>query len=115
MFLNEGAMRLFVVNAASEHGQSGLLESREAVAERARLGSTSGGVVLGIEVEHHPMAGEVGQLDRSDLVAEYHLGCEFRRFRPFGEQFRCLRGAREQRDRNNGYSYWMPNANSHFS
>ena len=98
VLFDECLVRFGRINTASEHPDTGSLETRVAVAERARLLGASGRVVLGIKVEHQLVAMEVGEADRCDLVAVDHLAMEIRRRRSHGEHRRA-RDSRTKDDR----------------
>ena len=61
VLLREPRLALRVEHADAEHRRLALLELRQVVLEGARLLGAAGRVVLGIEVEHHRLAGVVGQ------------------------------------------------------
>ena len=64
----ELAVARHVVRRDPQHHGARGLEVRGAVAEGARLLGAAGRVVLGIEVQHHGLAAEIGELDLAAVV-----------------------------------------------
>ena len=56
------------VFADAEHGDGLLFECSPLVAEITGFFGTTRGVVLGIEVDHHPLALELGKLHRRSVL-----------------------------------------------
>ena len=59
VFLDEFLVRVGRIDAASEHRQPGVAETRVAIAKGARFFGASRGLVLGVEIENNFSAVEV--------------------------------------------------------
>ena len=68
MLLDELPMALGRIGTHTEHNGIQFFKGLETIGEIARFGSAAGGVVLGIEIQYHPLALVIGKLDRVVLL-----------------------------------------------
>ncbi len=75
VFLGEGLVRQAVIHAHAHHLRTQRRELRQIVAEGAGLAGAARRIVLGIEVQHHPLPAPVGELaHRAHLVRQGKVG-----------------------------------------
>src|SRR6185437_11394570 len=82
LLCGEIGMRFRAVARHADHLRAAALELRKEIAEILRLARAAAGVVLGIEVQHRPLASQIGQLQRAavgggarefgSLAADFH-------------------------------------------